>query len=1338
MIRHLSTQTIAGVIALVLGIMVIGGWLARYPVVLQIRQDAIAMVLNTAICFVLAGIALISSSSRENWVRRLAHVCGAGLLVLCTLELFQHLADVNLKLDLAHFHHWLLDGNSAPGRMPPNTAVAFWLTGAVLLLAPGMVDGTRVFIVQLAILLVAFLSVAGLIGHLLQLEHLYGITITRMAIHTALGLSVICVGLWGYCRATQWYDSRQGFADGDKIVVGGTTMLIIATLLVGVAGFAAQQATVEKILRENLSRSLQVHAAIFTLSIEQVAAKGKLNAGRTRIFALSRSLANVPADQAMRHELELIGDSILSSGARSVAIYDNSGKALLTRGDFSTTSSLSVPLEKYPGTLEWNKNFYIKLQFPIVEAGEQLGTMVIEEPLAHVIQQLMTDELSNQYEQYEQYEARLCVRRDNVLHCFPDESHPHFYTASDTSAYGQATPMGLATFGKSGQFKGLDFENVSVVAAYAPLLANGMGIVIKQDTRSLLSPIRDQFRWSIPLMLLLVIGGAFILHSQIKPVTAKITDSERSAREKELRMRTIMDNVGEGIITANEQGIIESSNLAANTIFGYSPEELVGQNITLLMPENMRAAHLEGMRRFITGGEPTVVGKKSVELPGLRKDGSSFQLELTINAMSLGDHYLFVGIARDISERKQAELKLRFAKQQAEKANQAKSDFVANMSHEIRTPMNAVLGMAQLLERTPLSAEQKKYLNMISTSGKSLLGILNDILDFSKIEAGRMELSPIEFGVNEVLSSIANLMSVNAAHKNLELIISTDEKIPALLWGDAHRLQQILVNLISNAIKFTEQGEVSLHVSVIAPAGSDDSAKGEDVRVQFLIRDTGIGMTDAQLARLFSPFTQADSSTTRKFGGTGLGLTISRRFVELMDGSIYVSSTPGKGSEFAVQIPFSVSNPTAQQTAPAFMRELQLLIVEDNQSSRESLQRIVHSWQWHADAVTSGREAIEKVRTANTQQKKYDAILVDWQMPGMNGINTVEALRGIYNEVVPPMILMVNAFGREKIIQQEKSLTSAQRPSGYLFKPFTSSSVFDTLHELLAANGDETLRAGNGNTQLHGHFLLVEDNEFNQIVARELITQAGATLNIVDNGKLAVDRLRQYPEAYDLVLMDVQMPVMDGFTATRIIRNELQLTLPILAMTAGVTEFEREECVASGMNDLIAKPIEVEIMLQTILRYLPPKKISAISTETVSAPLTPAAEPSTNSSPSSVAQASQKFNAEKLLALGGGSAAQREKTKILITNLLANTEKAAANLQDLFAQGDWEGCARSLHTLRGTIGIFGAKDFVVAAKDLELELLAQKTVEDSAEGWQRLQQELRDTMNAARDWLAQD
>lgn len=535
----------------------------------------------------------------------------------------------------------------------------------------------------------------------------------------------------------------------------------------------------------------------------------------------------------------------------------------------------------------------------------------------------------------------------------------------------------------------------------------------------------------------------------------------------------------------------------------------------------------------------------------------------------------FLGIANDISQQKQMLNTVLQAKEQAEAASQAKSDFVANMSHEIRTPMNAVLGMARLMADTPLSLEQKKYLDMIQVSGQSLLVILNDILDFSKIEAGRMELAPEVFEMDNLLLPIANLMAVNAGVKDLELSVGLAPEVPTTLLGDAPRLQQILVNLIGNAIKFTEQGTVSLHVGRVA----DLQATGDQVWICFRVRDTGIGMSAEQQTRLFQAFSQADSSMTRRFGGTGLGLTISRRLVDLMGGRIEVKSTLGQGSEFQVLVPLNV----AKGSPKASPHPWQVLLIDDHELSRDYLSQSLQAAGCDVDSVSRGLDAVKLARA-----KRYDVVVLDAHQPDMNGLATLHALREMEAMEGVPMLLMVSTKDRDALIK----LPYSSQADAILTKPLLPSAILNALN--IPSNAEMKVNPQEPDTPvlesekpLAGvHLLLVDDNSLNQIVARGLLQKAGASLDVADNGEKAVAMLRENPQAYRLVLMDIQMPVMDGFTATRLIRTELELSLPILAMSAGVMVSEQNECTSAGMNDFIAKPIDYAQMLEAIQRHL--------------------------------------------------------------------------------------------------------------------------------------------------------
>ncbi|HEX7985965.1 MAG TPA: response regulator [Duganella sp.] len=516
----------------------------------------------------------------------------------------------------------------------------------------------------------------------------------------------------------------------------------------------------------------------------------------------------------------------------------------------------------------------------------------------------------------------------------------------------------------------------------------------------------------------------------------------------------------------------------------------------------------------------------------------------------------------------QRTLQLQTAVRQAQTANAAKDVFVANMSHELRTPMNAVLGMAHLLGTTGMTPEQSRYLEMIRASGQSLLGILNDILDFSKMQAGKVEMHAVRFHLNEVLHALATIMSVSAGDKDLELCIGVEPDVPRALVGDALRLQQILVNLAGNAIKFTESGEVAVRVELVAR---------QPLTLGFSVRDTGIGMSADQLGRLFSPFTQGDLSTTRRFGGTGLGLTISKGLIEVLGGDIEVRSKPGAGSEFRFTLPMMEADepPAAHPPAGA----LRLLVVDDNQTSRAFIRKTIEAWNWACDSVASGPAALERLRGGEA----YDVVLVDWHMPGMDGMETIKAIQAQVGADGAPVVCMVNAYGRGKLMQDVTSVPT----SAYLTKPVTSSSLFDAVQTALAHRhaGAAGVVEAPAVSELSGvRLLLVEDNAINQNVAKGILEQAGAAVAVAENGEVAVRLLRG--ERYDLVLMDVQMPVMDGFTATRLIREELRLQLPVIAMTAGVMESEREQCIAAGMDDFIAKPIDVDQMFATIQRHL--------------------------------------------------------------------------------------------------------------------------------------------------------
>ncbi len=517
----------------------------------------------------------------------------------------------------------------------------------------------------------------------------------------------------------------------------------------------------------------------------------------------------------------------------------------------------------------------------------------------------------------------------------------------------------------------------------------------------------------------------------------------------------------------------------------------------------------------------------------------------------------------------------------AEDASRSKSQFLANMSHEIRTPMNAILGMLQLLQGTGLKERQADYVNKAGSAARSLLGILNDILDFSKVEADKLVLDPQPFSLNQVLRELSTIMSNNLGKKRLELLFDIDPAVPRVLVGDALRLKQVLINLAGNAIKFTPQGEVRLSVKLL-------SSTQNTARLGFGVSDTGIGISAEQQARIFDGFSQAEASTSRRYGGTGLGLAISRRLVGLMGGELKLESQPGLGSRFAFTLELPVpakKGADAEQEHPS-LSAMHVLVVAHAQGTRELLARMATELGWVVETTTNGETALARLADWKTRQEPCDIVLVDWLLPDLDGWTTAQRVRATGY----PLVVMVTSNPQEML--EGRSAEEVAETGSFLVKPFTRSMVFETImarrNELRSGqNETENATTANQNKPLYGlRLLVVEDNPINQQVAQELLSGAGARVSLAENGNEGVQAVRDALEPFDLVLMDMQMPVMDGLQATRAIRKELgQSTLPIVAMTANAMPADREACFAAGMNDHVGKPFDITELVSLIARY---------------------------------------------------------------------------------------------------------------------------------------------------------
>jgi PAS domain S-box-containing protein len=758
-----------------------------------------------------------------------------------------------------------------------------------------------------------------------------------------------------------------------------------------------------------------------------------------------------------------------------------------------------------------------------------------------------------------------------------------------------------------------------------------------------------------------------------------ITDRKRAEEElyqSRQMLQTILDTIPQRVFWKDRNIVYLGCNKAFAMDAGLKdPAEIFGKNDYELAWRETAELYRADDKLVMEQETPRL----HFEEPLSRPDGSRWWIRTS--KLPLRDRegkvIGIIGTYEDITEQKRMEVELHRSKEAAESANRAKSEFLANMSHEIRTPMNGIIGMTDLALDTPLSSEQQEYLTMVKDSADSLLTLINDILDFSKIEAGRLRLDPVEFDLYDALANAIRALSIRASQKKLEIAWMAEPGVPQWVIGDAGRLRQVVVNLVGNAIKFTEQGEVVLGVAV-------ESRRNEDILLHFTVRDTGIGIPPEKQGTIFEAFTQADSSMTRKHEGTGLGLTISLRLVEMMAGRIWVESAPGHGSTFHFTARMGMpkeAKAESPQREIINLRDLPVLVVDDNHTNRKILKAMLQHWMMRPTLAASGPEGLAVLEQAVSVGTPFPLVLLDAQMPGMDGFALAERIKRDPN-LAGATIMMLTSAGQRGDAARCRELGIAV----YLIKPIRQSELLEAILAALGKSlGKEcatvitrhTLRENRRKLQI----LLAEDNPVNQQLAIRLLEKRGHTVTLAADGSEALALLKT--SRFDLVLMDVQMPTMSGFQATAAIRKEEESTgrhLPIIAMTAYAREGDRERCLAAGMDGYVAKPIKVKEFVEAV------ENLGRL-TEVAKAPTT--ARP----------REQDAIDTASVLARVEGDV---ELLRELVALFLKDLPEMLTNLCDAVTAGDASAIERTAHKLKGSVGNFSAQPAFEAALKLEI------------------------------------
>ncbi|HLQ02323.1 MAG TPA: PAS domain S-box protein [Burkholderiales bacterium] len=866
-------SAIAGALLVLLGGTVMLGWWMQLSPLVRVLPGFAPMVFNTALCFVLAGSALLTPVSDAQQHERVTAVLGGALAIIATWVLAEHLLQTDLGIDWAPLHDWLHDSDPNPGRMSSGAVCGFLMNGAVLILATRVRRPWMGAVVRLLTLGIGAIGVLGLVGYLVSAPLLFPqYLFVGVAVHTAAGLLVLAVGLRSAWRRFEWGRVPLFARDDDRITFVGATILAAVALAAGIASFAILQGRVQTLVGDNALAALTRRTDMFRDLIELREVNARIAATRPAVLRNLRVIHTGRDDGSNIANVKAVVDSFLKQGFNALAYHDADDEVVASGGAFVQAPAMVVTLvTPDKPELLWDGGFLLRDRIRLRDSTGEVGTVLAEQPLTALTR--LAQDMSGMGATGEMV---LCMSRQERLHCFPNQLNPRAFSTSLVNVAGELLPMTRALRGESGVIVTRDYRAQNVVAAYGPIGNLGLGMVVKIDAAEIFQPIREQLQIVIGLLLLLVAGGTLLLRSQIRPLATNL-------RESREQFRAVTETASDAIISADGQGTIIYFNQAAERIFGYSAREALGEPLTLLMPERFQQPHALGFQRFLATRQARIIGK-TLELVARNKDGKEFPIEISVANWTTANGNFFTAILRDITSRKKAEDALTTRTAELETVNRELEAFSYSVSHDLRAPLRHVDGFSDMLREEcgpALNQAGRRYLDTITESVKQMGRLIDDLLMFSKM--GRVEMRQSQVSISDLVAEAIQELSSETNGRRVEWEI---QSLPGV-WGDRAMLKQVWANLLSNSIKYTRpRGSAKIRIGCSRKNGE----------LEFYVQDNGAGFDMKYADKLFGVFQRLHRA--EEFEGTGIGLANVRRIVTRHGGRTWAEAKPDEGATF--------------------------------------------------------------------------------------------------------------------------------------------------------------------------------------------------------------------------------------------------------------------------------------------------------------------------------------------------------------------------------------------------------------------------------------------------------